>query len=553
MTAIASDANSDSAAFVRLHISPLDPDLLTVVLSSTLLPKARNISYHSLENFPEKRYGFLDLPEEDADKVKWKLSGAVVKGFKIRVERARPESIPAPLGEEAMAKNKEKKAQDGGQIDAAKPKKRKRTEEKDIVGVVLEEGRQVKRGWTTVEEPKDKKARKDKRDKKKGEEGEKGDKKDKKDKKEKKQRVKSKYTEHEECLIKTILPKTSSTSADATDTTSKRKKKSREVVVHEFENTTKFPTFLKVAATSGRPKAPLEFVEGKGWVDESGEVVDSSKTKSKAPKASVFLPSKPKKVQTPVSDDSSDSSASESGADESSDDEIEESRIIEESAATPEPVEAEDEASPAASPALSKSELARPKSSSSIRNLTIQIPPATPPKDAKVHPLEALYKRPAPADGEEAPVPADANAFSFFNNADNADVDEEMDGAHLEVHAPMTPFSRQDVETRGVRSAAPTPDTAHPQRRFKPWEQDEDDINEDDDEDDSSNGKEDELDGLSDTAADATGSSEASKSDFQKWFWENRGNINRSWRKRRKTVGKEKRYRENRARMSRAI
>jgi hypothetical protein len=36
-------------------------------------------------------------------------------------------------------------------------------------------------------------------------------------------------------------------------------------------------------------------------------------------------------------------------------------------------------------------------------------------------------------------------------------------------------------------------------------------------------------------------------SDFQKWFWEHRGDLNRSWKKRRKTTAKEKRYRENRA------
>lgn len=37
-------------------------------------------------------------------------------------------------------------------------------------------------------------------------------------------------------------------------------------------------------------------------------------------------------------------------------------------------------------------------------------------------------------------------------------------------------------------------------------------------------------------------------SDFQKWFWENRGEVNRGWKKRRKVVSKEKRQRENRKR-----
>ncbi|KAK4449561.1 hypothetical protein QBC34DRAFT_404351 [Podospora aff. communis PSN243] len=536
MTATPGDANPDSAAFVRLHISPLDPDLLTVVLSSTLLPKARNISYHSIETFPEKRYGYLELPEQDADKLKRKLSGAVVKGHKIRIERAKPESILKPLGEAAMAKNKEKKA--GGDVRVPKDKKRKRDAE--IEGIVLEDGRKVKRGWTTVDDPKDKKMRKDKRDKK-----EKGEK-DKKEKKEKK-RTKSKYTDHEECLVKTILP--AKGSDDATDATSKKKKnKSREVVVHEFEKTTKFPTFLKATATSSK-KPPVEFVDGKGWVDKDGNVVDDSKTKSKPPpKAVAVIKKKTKKVKTPEPESESDeSSASDSSSGSSSDSEDEAEEAVEESAATAKTVETKPVAS-ADSPSLSKPEPTRPKSSGSLRNLTIQIPPATPPKEAKVHPLEALYKRPAAADGEAQP--AEAAGFSFFGN--NDDVDEDMEDAH-EHHVPMTPFTRQDVETRGIRSAAPTPDTAHPARRFKPWEQEEDDINEDEDEDGAQSEKDADADGMSDAAPDAAGSSEAPTSDFQKWFWENRGNINRSWRKRRKTVGKEKRYRENRARMARAI
>ncbi|KAK0644588.1 hypothetical protein B0T16DRAFT_198988 [Cercophora newfieldiana] len=535
-----SDANPDSAALVRLHISPLDPDLLTVVLSSTLLPKARNISYHSLETFPEKRYGFVELPAEDAEKLKRKLSGAVVKGNKIRIERARPASLPEPLGDAAMAKNKEKRGD--GEVDVSKHKKRKRDAE--IEGIVLEEGRKVKRGWTTVEDPKDKKARKDKRDKK-----EKGEKKEKE--KEKKKRTKSKYTDHEECLVKTILPAEGAASADATDATSKKKKsKSREVVVHEFEKTTKFPTFLKATVTTSR-KPPVEFVDGKGWVDEDGNIVDDSKTNSKPPpKAVAVIKAKPK-AQKPESDsdDSSEADSSEGeSSDSDSDEETEDAPVVEDTAAAP-AAEVQPE-SPVASPSLSKSEPARPKSSGSIRNLTIQIPPATPPKEAKVHPLEALYKRPAPVDGQEAQASAEGAGFSFFSNGGNEDLDEDMEESH-EIHVPMTPFTRQDVETRGIRSAAPTPDTAHPAGRFKPWAQEEDDIDEDEDEDGES-GKDD-VDGLSDGAPDAAGSSEAPTSDFQKWFWENRGNINRSWRKRRKTVGKEKRYRENRARMARAI
>jgi hypothetical protein len=109
------------------------------------------------------------------------------------------------------------------------------------------------------------------------------------------------------------------------------------------------------------------------------------------------------------------------------------------------------------------------------------------------------------------------------------------------------------MELRGVRSAAPTPDTAHPNRRFTPWEHD--DANGDqDDEDPADDDSEAEEQGSSNGAV-AQGAEGDGKSatDFQKWFWENRGDLNRSWKKRRKMAGKEKRYRENKARMARAI
>jgi hypothetical protein len=41
--------------------------------------------------------------------------------------------------------------------------------------------------------------------------------------------------------------------------------------------------------------------------------------------------------------------------------------------------------------------------------------------------------------------------------------------------------------------------------------------------------------------------------DFQKWFWENRRDLNKSWMTRRKTAAKEKRHRENKARASKAV
>jgi len=176
--------------------------------------------------------------------------------------------------------------------------------------------------------------------------------------------------------------------------------------------------------------------------------------------------------------------------------------------------------------------------------------------------LEALYKRPRPADGAPTQDAApESTPFSFFVNGD-----EEEDTATVTTHIPLTPFSRQDFETRGIRSAAPTPDTAHPSRMAKFWPHaGADDIEEEDDEDDEDEEDKDEddvvdtdmRDGDAETdvqeAAQAAGQGAESTSDFQKWFWEHRGDLNRSWKKRRKTAAKEKRYRENRARAERAI
>ena len=167
-----------------------------------------------------------------------------------------------------------------------------------------------------------------------------------------------------------------------------------------------------------------------------------------------------------------------------------------------------------------------------------------------MHPLEALYKRPA---GEEATPDA---GFSFFGNNDD-DIEEDADdGAAPSSQVPMTPFSKQDFEFRNIRSAAPTPDTAHPSRSYNLWPRGgEDDIAEEDEEDEDGEDQDAGEDTAMTDAANAGASADksGSKSEFQNWFWEHRGDLNRSWKKRRKTASKEKRNRENRARAARAI
>ena len=75
---------------VRLHITPLSPDLLSAILPSSIAHLAEAVSYHTLDVFPECNYGYLELPSMEAEKLKKKLNGSILKGKKIQIEEARP-------------------------------------------------------------------------------------------------------------------------------------------------------------------------------------------------------------------------------------------------------------------------------------------------------------------------------------------------------------------------------------------------------------------------------------------------------------------------------
>ncbi|KAI1111492.1 hypothetical protein F5Y14DRAFT_310440 [Nemania sp. NC0429] len=551
--------------YTRLHITPFDPSLQNVVIPASVLPRARNISYHTLETFPENRFGFVDLPTMDADKLKNKLNGAVLKGTKLRVETAHPESKPGPAADSSTpeAKNEKKK------------KSKKRKHDTDVMEGVHLEGRKVKRGWTTTEqemiEEKRKKARKEKKDEKSDKKDEKSDKKDKKDRKKKRATVKSKYTDEPECLFKTRLPEVSSskeheeTSEEASLHKKKRKRKSdREVIVHEFEKTTKYPTFLKSSSTGATSAEATTFEDGVGWVDSMGNVVEPVKSRRRPETIPAPDPPKPKEVVPPPQEEEDDDETSSSGS--SSSDEDDDASSLGSGSDIPDkrtkpmaPPQQQLKVETAAlsnSPSIAKVESARPKSAGSVTSLSIKIPPATPAAKT-IHPLEALYKRPRGDDG----TPNDGSKsqpFSFFGNGD--DIEEDGDSMAPTSQAPMTPFTKQEFEFRNIRSAAPTPDTAHPSRSFNFWASQDSAVN------DGLNGEdgaheleaveeqdqEDEDVDMEDGVAGGQ-TSPTPASDFQKQFWESRGNLNRAWRKRRKSAAKEKRYRDNRARAERAI
>ncbi|OBT53151.1 hypothetical protein VE04_06000 [Pseudogymnoascus sp. 24MN13] len=496
--------------YSRLHITPFNASLMAAIVPPSLAPKARNISFHTLQAFPEKEYGFVDLPTEEAGKIKRKLKGALLRGKKIAIEEARGEKAWGEVidgGEGAEEEGKKKKEKSS--------KKRKRHEEPMKGAEVLD--RQIKRGWT---DPKaTKKAAKENRMK----EG--------KDKK--KEREKSKYTTEAECLFRTTLPPTIAAALPAkgiegvvVDKERRKRKAGKDVTLHEFAKTEKFATFLRQKSTLGNVKVAVEFVEGKGWVDENGEVVEGEPKKSNHNVDVLKKIAKENKVRLPPAEPV-EKSESEEDADTSMQDAVAEVSDTSSSGSSSEDEdddasepESENEAEAQSSNALEQPATLAAPSIPPSHGLTISIPP--PPglkskETASIHPLEALYgRRDQGANASEAPA---ASSFTFFGDGNNSDV------------ATMT-------------SAAPTPDTAHPHRKHFSWpaeEEDEGDYNTADSPTRKAGGS---------GEADPNAKEETDPNqDFQKWFYENRGETNRAWKKRQKEVKKEVRQRENRRRV----
>lgn len=525
----------------------------------------------------------------EAQKLKKKLNGSILKGSKIRIEDAKPEKRKVDEKDEASAVEQEDRP--------AKRAKKEKKKKKDGVlsGFELPDTRKVKRGWT--DPPMQGKA--------------KTDKKDKKGKKDKRERVKeSKYTKEPEMLFRTKLTPVAAAAASVgklEKSKNKKSKASRDVVVHEFSKTTKHASFLKSSQASGTSKPATEYVDGKGWVDEDGNVVEAETGKARrsrvlelaeAPKEGAQVDilrtdeeassndedtsesdapakvedlqnkanSKPKstpKSTKPITSPADSSESMTSSSDESS-------SVVSSSSES----ESESEsASQASSSSISSSIPTRP-----LQNVTIT--PASPSETKEIHPLEALFKRPQPPMLSITPSATPTRlapintSFSFFGG-ENAE--DDMDTA---VNPPHTPFTRQDLQWRGLRSAAPTPDTAVIGGRFAfPWEnsneEEEEDAEagaelndntkanaathaydgEDENEDDNVGmaeanstplGTRALRSGISSLGAEGEDDGEGEESAFAKWFWEHRGENNRAWKKRRREALKVKRQRENR-------
>lgn len=503
-----------STATTRLHITPFNPDILSSVLPPSVRPTATEISFHSLPTFPENNYGYVTLPTMEAEKIKKKLHGSILKGKKFKVETARPQK----------EKELEPNESDSGAERSSKKKKssKKRKAGEDVLdGHELPSDRKVKRGWT---ESTDSKADRRKEEKKK-----------KKEEKKAKAQAKSKYTEKEECLFRTQLPPNKASAMDEKqDKKSKKKKKPSESVVHEFANTITHPSFIRSGAENATTTATYE--EGKGWVDDSGNVKepvndkikDSRHRPGKVPGAKEKRKSKSKestkkakpahKEESEESEESEDWTSSSGSSSEDSDSGSEsESADTSDTSEESSNKETKEEKKQSNTPATTKP--VTPSDEDELPAANKQ------PTSKEVHPLEALYKRSVPT-SSDAKSAEETNGFSFFGNNDDIESEEEP----TESVAPQTPFAKEDLQARGLRSAAPTPDTGLVGRSIK-WDEEDDEMDVDDDS------------SIDTPVAKKSGTEE---SDFAKWFWENRGDNNRAWKKRRREAAKEERQRENR-------
>ena len=515
-----------SSNTTRLHITPFSSELLASILPPSLQSSATDISFHSVLTFPENTYGYVTLPTMEAEKFKKKMDGSMLKGKKFRVETALPHK---------------RQRDDTGDVGSdpipvsSKSSKKRKTEENVIDGHELKD-RSVKRGWTESAEIKMEKRKAEKR---------KG-----KEEKKTKAQPKSKYTDKPECLFRTKVPPNRLPTTPADDKHAKKKKKNpKESVVHEFTNTVTHPSFVRSGAEGAAPTATFE--EGKGWVDDSGNLKEPASDRvrsdqyrpgqvpgAKGKRKSAKIPHpeqdlKPQKSKekvvsstkeaTPESEDESEDWTSSSG-ESSSDDSTSESDDSTSTSSSDESDASDSDLKEQTSALTNKKKKRTPSIESdkeeakeqSSGEETNEQPPA------EVHPLEALFKRPAP-DSTEPNPPKEANTqFSFFGNDDIESEEED-----LGTTGPITPFTKKDIEERGLRSAAPTPDTVSAGRHIQ-W-------NESEDEEDDCY-----------TSPVPRSSAAGGESDFAKWFWENRGDNNRAWKKRRRDAAKEERQRENR-------
>ncbi|KEF61241.1 uncharacterized protein A1O9_02806 [Exophiala aquamarina CBS 119918] len=497
--------------FTRLHITPFNPDLLPVVLGPTLLTSAANICFNSIQTFPESNYGYLDLPVMDAEKVKKRVNGAILKGKRIKVEEARP-SKRRRIEEPGNGTTPPK---EGATEDRKRKRSKKEKKEHNVIpGHLLPANRKVKRGWTEAYQNKLSKTNK-------GET----------------KVPASKYSDKDELLFRTKLPENRLDAGNQGNERGKTKQAQGGHVVHEFAKSTKQPSFLRQEVGLGI-KNNLEYMEGQGWVNEAGETVEQESKRVLRQRETSIAASRSKPPAPRISRPSPVPSSSFSEDDDDDDAASQMSQGLQVEVGQPARIyDDDDETSSSGISSVSEPD-GSDDASGNENDRDAEEKEET--IENRVHPLEALFKKPKKPTSDDIAKPSleVSTSFSFFDPQDEDEADEEP-------RIPGTPFSSQDIRARGLRSAAPTPDTAYPSRfnSYGSTGLPGDEVNDDDDDDElgkSHNPKK----GV-DSTKSRTATPSRNQSEFEKKFWENRGENNRAWKQRRRTVLKEKRQREN--------
>ncbi|KAL8784891.1 MAG: hypothetical protein Q9213_003704 [Squamulea squamosa] len=513
----------------RLYVSPLVPELLSVVLPGPLFDLASNISYHALQSFPERRYGYFDLTIPEANRLQKKLHGSILKGVKMKVEKARPEK----------ARTKSEGFQDKDIKEKDQKKERKTKSQKEdlvMMGVELSDGRKIKRGWTEPGANEQKKPRK--HDKKgQGSAASKA----------------STHTNGPECLFKTKLPRNASGNpGDDSSEASKTKKRKRgdserDIIVHEFDKTTKHATFLREDKDLNGKMSTSSYVEGKGWLDQSGNVLEKVDESRMTRRKARGVVENTMDIKTRARRSKKTGAGDKPGPASNDISKPHRKGLIMSTSGQAPQLDETGDGTPedhTSSEGSDSSEADEEVDTDQVRALSISRLSSTPPskENKDVHPLEALFKLPGTAASQtpRKPTLEVKTGFTFF------EPDEELAGINT-MTIPQTPFTQQDFQERRHRSAAPTPDTAAPGKTSfgRLWSQGSggrDSVSDEEEEGDVTSMPI----ATSTQAQEAEG--EAEESEFAKWFYEHRGETNRAWKRRRREAAKEKRQKENKRR-----
>ena len=529
-------AGTALGSFSRLHITPFTPDFYQILIPEASRESARCVSFHQIETFPESAYGYINLPEAEAQKLK-RLNGAFLKGKKIRIADARAEK-------RRTADNMDIEDRGNSRKTSSKRQNTKISKRDNVIpGYELPKTRHVKRGWAVSATKKPSNLGK-KRDSK----------------------IKTEDISNSDVIFRTSVPPNRRPVISKTKKADKAAKKSETKAI---EVKSKGHKRLHSRQSVANSKVVSQYVDGHGWVNEDGETVESHVTKKQRTDNSRFSPR-----HTSVDQDEGTFSKAE-----------EQSSLLDKPSSLNGKMVSEQfsklsvgkskidntSASISALPKIGDNSVSRRSSLATKKPSKIQkqrqvsfalceedpnaesVP--KPNKESKstagneVHPLESIFKHSKSADKGSKLAPIQTS-FSFF---EGDDIDYE------DTHEPpQTPFTIQDRRHRRIRSPAPTPDTAALNRRASwPWAEDMEQLEE--------NKKSGKTMLISDTkynnqheeveSSEAPGSDkretnndnqkEKAESEFAKWFWENRGENNRAWRRRRREAMKMERQRHN--------